>query len=1130
MPIVLTRGRPIEIQDFDSEIRTRLAQGSTDSFIYVVPTRRKIRRLQRDLLKAAASETAPAFPLYTLDMLASRVYLVCCKPKRVVAGAIQSVLFEKAIQECELNYFRSRIASPTGKPKLPRGTFQRLIKVINGLKEDGIYPETLQGEIQNAEMSEKAKLTDLYSIYSFYERELGAKFTDIGGIFRALNSALHLGNITSILRTAFPNVDLILLTGFSGFTKPETEFLNTLSMTEGVTTFISLDFARENDHLFGHLKENYDRLFKHGFVPTTLKKTESAQNETSLAECTKDNAQNDRGALKSEFAQHVQRYLFNRRPGETVRSSRFKENVTLVKAKNRSEEVEIIARIVKQTIAKNPLRDFSRICVATYRTEKYTTLMRETFSRYGIPVNITDRHPLSKSPFAISVIALLEIVQNNFRRRDVMRALISPYFRFAGENQGVDVSNLYAVSANLKILSGRTFWLERIERRLQAVDGRLRATDDDFEIEQLNDEKKNLEKAKLDIEHLWNLLKVLDERMTPKQFRHKMQVLLETLDVRRNMLNLRREVAGDDEIEKDIRAYSALQSLLDGLLELLEFQFIADKPQRLEFYIDQLKTAISESRYNIRQKFGYGVYVTAIEETRGLDFDIMILAGLVDSEFPSIYQPEVFLSKDLRKNETRHLSEERHLFYQGITNFTEHLYLVYPETDNELELVPSTFLDALLEIVEVDKDEDPGLKQAIFSEHELLQRYGKEYWERGHRDLSLPAGVAIKLKHIEHAVGVERSRLGQHDKLEYEGIITDRVTKNGRTALERFRDKVYSISQLETYGKCPFKFFANRVLRLRAFEEAEEGLTPIEKGNFYHEILFRFYTDRRNANKKPIRLCNHEEYRDALTELLTIARQKIEELDIRHPFWALDVEDMIGTPEEFPSLERRKGILQAFLESERKRNFIVDPAYFEVSFGERTGYRRNRDEQLSIDSPIKVGDITMRGKVDRVEVGEDVFTVSDYKTGKYIPKMKDISEGISLQIPIYLFAIEEVMRRRLGKEMKGVAGLYHLLRRKPLAKLCLGNTEYRNEAFNVGPRHQSLFDEAALRNIILRTIDFVKRYVEGITQGRFNLTEHDTIEVCPFCDYDRICRIKTLHWAEQGESSSKNDGTPVSNS
>ncbi len=38
-------------------------------------------------------------------------------------------------------------------------------------------------------------------------------------------------------------------------------------------------------------------------------------------------------------------------------------------------------------------------------------------------------------------------------------------------------------------------------------------------------------------------------------------------------------------------------------------------------------------------------------------------------------------------------------------------------------------------------------------------------------------------------------------------------------------------------GQCPFKWFAQRLLRLAEPEEAEEDVSPILRGAFYHKVL-----------------------------------------------------------------------------------------------------------------------------------------------------------------------------------------------------------------------------------------------------------------------------------------------------
>jgi ATP-dependent helicase/nuclease subunit B len=50
-----------------------------------------------------------------------------------------------------------------------------------------------------------------------------------------------------------------------------------------------------------------------------------------------------------------------------------------------------------------------------------------------------------------------------------------------------------------------------------------------------------------------------------------------------------------------------------------------------------------------------------------------------------------------------------------------------------------------------------------------------------------------------------------------------------------------SLSALERYQDCPFKFFASDLLRLEEPPEDELSLTPRERGRFIHEVFQRFF-------------------------------------------------------------------------------------------------------------------------------------------------------------------------------------------------------------------------------------------------------------------------------------------------
>ena len=75
----------------------------------------------------------------------------------------------------------------------------------------------------------------------------------------------------------------------------------------------------------------------------------------------------------------------------------------------------------------------------------------------------------------------------------------------------------------------------------------------------------------------------------------------------------------------------------------------------------------------------------------------------------------------------------------------------------------------------------------------------------------------------------------------YTGIISNELSDEAKENLHSYKYKEYSISQMETYAKCPYKYFAERVLNLAVVEEPNEEIEALEMGSLLHNILYEFY-------------------------------------------------------------------------------------------------------------------------------------------------------------------------------------------------------------------------------------------------------------------------------------------------
>ena len=83
-----------------------------------------------------------------------------------------------------------------------------------------------------------------------------------------------------------------------------------------------------------------------------------------------------------------------------------------------------------------------------------------------------------------------------------------------------------------------------------------------------------------------------------------------------------------------------------------------------------------------------------------------------------------------------------------------------------------------------------------------------------------------------------------------------------------------SISRLERYLDCPFRFFASEVLRLEEQPEDEDTRTPLERGRFLHGLLERFFVEWQRRGRGRI---THEEL-PAARELFRHVREALASL------------------------------------------------------------------------------------------------------------------------------------------------------------------------------------------------------------------------------------------------------------
>jgi ATP-dependent helicase/nuclease subunit B len=1126
MPLLSNKNRPVSAASLEAEPRERATSGDGESWVFIVPNRIAQRRMERDMLEAARGRTLPKLNILTLADLAGLLAAKGYPDLRLIGDGESAVLIEISIRdllkEHKLSFFE-RAATAGSIPTLndpekgneqafpiPRGTFELVVNTIRQLKESGVAEVDIERDLflsqSKGETTEVRRARDILAIYLAYQNWLRErKFMDTHGQMLLVNERFKKteGNpVIEDFRAAFPKTREIFISGFYYLEPPSVTLISKLATIPDLTITIELEENKSNPDLFAGLIELEAKLKEHGFH--ALKQ-----------------ARKDADPLHNYIGEHLFNYKIASDAEQEASSNVTALNIHYITAQDAVSEVEEIARRIKLLYHSDTeiREDLSQIVIATPSSEAYTPLFEEIFRRHDIPVQIADRYHLDRSPLVLALLALLDAARTGLRKRELVRMLASPYFDLQ-QACGADFNpqNLLDVLSRHKESGDGTAIVRSLTAQLDRIRSEKDESNDSDEFARSGVEEERILRAIRDLKRIRDVLSPLSGMLTPLEFCGAVRGILSTLHTPEKILSFSRVTIAAGTLENDTQAYRAMVKLLEELELLFLLMGIAEEKRSGAYFENRLKAALIVTRYSPRAR-SRAVYLTSLAQSISQPAKYLFLAGLSEGTFPAPYQPQVFLTSGLQKGERKQLLEDRVLFYQAITNFEQNLYLSYPKKSaGGAQINPSNFLSSLDEILKI---ETAAKTEGIFSSHDLFRNVDKlpesliSSLAITYPDASWLETLRAQVPRSSNAI---RARIATEDSI-YRGEVDPALlTSEEQAALERSR--VWSVTQLELYAVCPFRFFARDVLGLGEEQEMEEGLDARDRGSALHEILRQFLISRRERKLPPLQEVTDSELGAAYSDARQIAQDHFKMIASDHPFWRLDSEQLLSDDKPGGS------ILWKFIKKEQELGeYKLRPRFFEVSFGGAGRAPKTLiDTTLSQDAPVDLGGFRLRGKIDRIDIPKedadglfesDAFAIIDYKSGKNTPTWSDIERGLSLQLPLYLRVAEDLLRSHFP-ELKGVAALYHkLLEPDSKRKLGIALDSYSEKAFEVLSKRKTgglIETKEQLAEIIEQAVAKARMYVEGVAAGQFPLIEANLIKNCEYCPYGTVCRV---HEAEE---------------
>jgi CRISPR/Cas system-associated exonuclease Cas4 (RecB family) len=420
----------------------------------------------------------------------------------------------------------------------------------------------------------------------------------------------------------------------------------------------------------------------------------------------------------------------------------------------------------------------------------------------------------------------------------------------------------------------------------------------------------------------------------------------------------------------------------------------------------------------------YGrVFVCSAEQVRGRAFRIAFVPGLAERLFPQKVREDPLLLDDLRRQIDGDLTlqedraeHERLLLRLGAGVAAERLYVSFPriETAEARARVPSFYALEMLRAItgripdhqtlELEAAEEANASLAWPAparpedaiddfEHDLsvlrmLMRSEENVKGRAHYMLRLN-------EHVRRSA-TERWARGRKQWSPFEGLV--RVTEATRPFLEsqRLAARPYSVSALQNYAYCPYRFLLSAMVRLEPMDEPEplQRIDPLTKGSLFHEVVAEFFRALQQRNL-PIRTTPIDAVLRVLDDTLTRVAAKYAEL-------LAPAVDRVWQ-DDIASIRTDLHIWARDLASRTD----WEPWLFEFAFGlpDAPGH-----DPQSVRDPVRIdGRFSLRGSVDLIERRREtnVLRVIDHKTGRNRSERGSvIGHGRQLQPVIYSLAVE----------------------------------------------------------------------------------------------------------------------------
>lgn len=428
-----------------------------------------------------------------------------------------------------------------------------------------------------------------------------------------------------------------------------------------------------------------------------------------------------------------------------------------------------------------------------------------------------------------------------------------------------------------------------------------------------------------------------------------------------------------------------------------------------------------------------GIQIMGMLETRSLDFDNVYILSVNEGILPAESSSSSFIPFALKKAFRLPVSEDTE------ADYAYYFYRLIQNAKN-VTLIYNTEMGVISSgeksrfIMQVES-ELAVKNRSIKSESLLLQG-----------DIELPKRKEIRIEKTESVLELLKSQ------------------------------KQFSATALSSYINCPLQFYFKKAANLKEEEEVEEYFSAAAFGNIFHQLMDILY---RNDIGREIT-------ETAMKEKISFFSREYESL------WRNACEELTEY-REFAELKHGKNLLYKSVIKKLINSVLTNDSAavpFKILELEKAAERK-----MSFEVGGEIFEVTLFGRLDRVELKEGITRIIDYKTGtvesaKQTSRFSDFEHIARIFNDIkfkenfqQLFYASLYMNLNQGSKL--IVGVY------PLKKISGGVFWFEEKP--ISGDKMKLFEEALT--------GMLKKIFDKLTP----FTQTDDLEHCKYCPYKSIC-------------------------